>query len=665
MSTSLVLANGSLLINIDYKLRLKDLYYPHIGSENQLNKYLNEFFISINNKQYAIKEENFNIEIDYKDGYLYGKSILTSKKFDLIIELKDAVLVDRNIYIREIFVENKDKNLKNLKFYFQQNFALYESDFADTVYWDPLQDCLIHYKKNRYLAFGFIEGDVSYSCAAKKDNAGMGAVINNIDNNLDKNPISTGNVSSLLSKEFNDFKKGNDFYFIIAGKSLKEIQTQINYLRKRFSVKKISSLKNHQDKKFEIELQDKLELYFTDQETHKILNLYKRSLDIIKTQIDNNGAIIAANDGQYLKNDGTDSYSYVWPRDACEVIKTLIDVGEKELSKKSLEFLNKLLDTNGFMGHKYYPFATNFSNVPASSWQPWLSKNGNYIFPIQEDSTSLYIQATEKFISKFNDQEYLFTNWKSKIKKALSFIINYRFNISTSENINFQEFAKDFKIFTDSNLIMPSYDIWEQYYGLFTNTLVQVISSLDSGIVLAEMIEDFDFLDKLKICREELMQELELKFFDNHKNIFLKGIYLKDKEVVSGFEADSSLIYLWKNKVLDVIDPKVTSTMQFLIDKLQLKTHIKGYSRKEDDHYLKISEHNNPWVISTLWFSQYYYKINDLKNSKENLLWVIDHADRTGILSEQINPNTGFSLGVKPLTWSHAEYINTVNQFLK
>ena len=40
--------------------------------------------------------------------------------------------------------------------------------------------------------------------------------------------------------------------------------------------------------------------------------------------------------------------------------------------------------------------------------------------------------------------------------------------------------------------------------------------------------------------------------------------------------------------------------------------------------------------------------------------WVQSHAGSTGILSEQVNPHTGESLSVAPLTWSHAEYVATL-----
>ena len=44
------------------------------------------------------------------------------------------------------------------------------------------------------------------------------------------------------------------------------------------------------------------------------MDLFKRSLLILRTQIDSHGAIIAANDADIVRF-ASDTYSYMWPRD--------------------------------------------------------------------------------------------------------------------------------------------------------------------------------------------------------------------------------------------------------------------------------------------------------------------------------------------------------------
>ena len=47
------------------------------------------------------------------------------------------------------------------------------------------------------------------------------------------------------------------------------------------------------------------------------------------------------------------------------------------------------------------------------------------------------------------------------------------------------------------------------------------------------------------------------------------------------------------------------------------------------------------------------------------LSWVAAHALPSGVLPEQINPLTGESVSVSPLTWSHATYIATAHRILR
>ncbi len=44
----------------------------------------------------------------------------------------------------------------------------------------------------------------------------------------------------------------------------------------------------------------------------------------------------------------------------------------------------------------------------------------------------------------------------------------------------------------------------------------------------------------------------------------------------------------------------------------------------------------------------------------ELIKWVSDHAQTSGILSEQINPYDGSPLSVAPLIWSHSEFVITL-----
>jgi GH15 family glucan-1,4-alpha-glucosidase len=62
--------------------------------------------------------------------------------------------------------------------------------------------------------------------------------------------------------------------------------------------------------------------------------------------------------------------------------------------------------------------------------------------------------------------------------------------------------------------------------------------------------------------------------------------------------------------------------------------------------------------------AQYYIRTHAPDRARHYLAWVLQHAYPSGVLPEQINPNDGSPLSVAPLVWSHAEFINTVLDFL-
>ena len=86
-----------------------------------------------------------------------------------------------------------------------------------------------------------------------------------------------------------------------------------------------------------------------------------------------------------------------------------------------------------------------------------------------------------------------------------------------------------------------------------------------------------------------------------------------------------------------------------------------GIARYENDNYMRIKEDSNitgnPWIITTLWMARYYMRVGDMERAWSLIEWVKSHRQKSGILSEQINPYTGEPHSVSPLVWSNAEFI--------
>ena len=57
--------------------------------------------------------------------------------------------------------------------------------------------------------------------------------------------------------------------------------------------------------------------------------------------------------------------------------------------------------------------------------------------------------------------------------------------------------------------------------------------------------------------------------------------------------------------------------------------------------------------------------IQGLDEAYKILQWIEQHATKSGVLAEQMHPKTGEHLSTAPLTWSHAEFVITVDEYLK
>jgi GH15 family glucan-1,4-alpha-glucosidase len=85
-----------------------------------------------------------------------------------------------------------------------------------------------------------------------------------------------------------------------------------------------------------------------------------------------------------------------------------------------------------------------------------------------------------------------------------------------------------------------------------------------------------------------------------------------------------------------------------------------GAPRFEGDDY---NGYENPWFITSFWLAQYKMSLSDKDLARKALDWANGQIARTNILPEQVNPKDGAMLSAAPLSWSHAEFVNTCLDF--
>jgi GH15 family glucan-1,4-alpha-glucosidase len=121
-------------------------------------------------------------------------------------------------------------------------------------------------------------------------------------------------------------------------------------------------------------------------------------------------------------------------------------------------------------------------------------------------------------------------------------------------------------------------------------------------------------------------------------------------------------------------DPQAVATLQQVTDRLWVNTDIGGLARYQNDYYHQVERQDtsrvpgNPWFVCTMWLARYHLlrarTLDDLAPGVKLLEWAAQRALPSGTMAEQLHPHTGEPLSVSPLTWSHAEYVRAVREYI-
>lgn len=629
MVRNLSLGNGSMLVNLDSSLRVRDLYFPYAGQENHvLGK---PHRIGVHGKGFSWIEE-WETKPGYEKDTILGDSEAYNEIEGLRIKFEDTVECENNVFLREIQVSNEKDKSRSVGIFFHQDFDLYGTGMADTCFYHPDEKGLVHYKKNRY-----VMAQVRHENGECGDFSQFGIYRDNLEEDIEKgelnsNPIAQGEVNSAISIEVEIEPNSSEtvYYWLNAGKSLedvielnKEVEEQIEDFLKQTAMCWRGFLG---DQRHELEgLDDHLKEQF------------KRSVLVVRGQTNDNGAITAANDSENLEFN-QDKYGYVWPRDAAIVAEVMTKAGYPDLVRPFFDFAEDKIEDEGYLMHKYNP-----DSSLGSSWHSWIDEEGEKRLPIQEDETALTIWALNEFAVETGEKEILEEKWSSLVKPAADFIYEY-----------FDE---------DRNLPKASYDLWEEKHYVSTFTVASVYAGLKSSAAIARKVgehgEKYDLrADKIK---EKGLENLR----SDKTERYVRGI--EDGEKLD--EVSAPLFFLERFGLVDENDEYFENTVNAIVNDLSPDTEVGGIARYRGDYYHNVTDDfekvpGNPWIICTLWAAQHKIMRADdkkeLDEAREYMHWACENSLETGLLPEQVDPFTGEGKSVAPLTWSHSTFIETV-----
>ena len=645
MPKSLLLGNGSFLVGYDSYGQVKDFYYEYVGLDNQLTEEaLNRVGVWVDGRFKWLSDPGWKISIDYEDETFTGRVMAFNEELQLSINFTDAVYNETNIYIRRVSVLNQASNARNVRLFFNHQFRMYGVNKKDTVYYDPVDKSIMHYKGRRIvLISGSCNGESfsDYTVGLSGIQGKEGTWKDAEDGELSKNAIEHGTVDSTIGfgSSVDPNEKMVVDLWVCIGKSLEEAKDLQRYVKRKTPEYLIESTSD-----FWHAWVNKSDFNFYGM-SEKAITLFRKSLLITRGHIDDNGAIIASADSDMLKY-GKDDYNYVWMRDGSFVAMAMDKAGYFEVSKRFFAFCNDVITPDGYFFHKYRP-----DKALGSSWHPWINREGELQLPIQEDETALVVLALWSHYGYTKDLEFIESIYNSLVKKASSFMLGFK---------------------NEYGLPQPTYDIWEEKYGIHTFTCACVYGALTAAASFAKLLgKERD--EALFSAGAAQLKDSILKYLYNEKEgYFYKHITFDDGKVLHDETIDASSFYgVFRFGVLDIADPRLTRAFNVLQEKLVCGGKIGGVARYLGDIYYKVGSGvpGNPWILTTLWTAQYYIataaSAEDLEVVRTWLDWTADRATASGVLAEQYNPFTGEHLSASPLAISHATYIETVICYLE
>lgn len=637
--------NGSLLVNFDDKYQIRDIYFPHVGQENHTEGFPFRFGVWADGEFSWVFSDDWRRDLRYESETLVTDVHLINEKIGVEIVCNDTVGSHDNIFLRRARVRNLRDASREVRVFLHHDFRISESKVGDTAFYDPESLSLIHYKKNRYFLINTEPHFDVFTTGRKAFRDHEGTWRDAEDGNLKVGAITEGSVDSTIGVHLNLSAQqiGEFYYWIAAGKS-HETVCRLNKIIKTETPPRFLT----QTENYWRAWVNKNDLDFADL-APEIVDLFKRSLLITRTQCDADGAILAANDSDVTIR-ATDHYSYLWTRDGALVANALDLASYRFITRSFYDLCGKIIQPEGYFVQKY-----NSDGTVASGWHAaWDVQAKKRLVPIQEDETALVIWALRHHYDQYRDIEFVRGLYRSLIIRAADFMCSFR-NQKTK-------------------LPLPSWNLWENQLGVHTFTCSAVVGGLRAAANFADLFGDADRAAFYENAADEIVSAMREHLYSPKLNRFLRGLrYFGDETFEADTKLDASLFGLFYFGAFEANDELVRKTMREVEKKLWINTEIGGVARFESDDYMQISTDveritGNPWFICTLWLAEYRIAVaedeKDLKGALEIFEWTTKRALPSGILAEQIDPETGEPVSVSPLTWSHSTFVAAVMNYL-
>ena len=615
-----IIGNKNLKATFSKKGELLRLYYPNID----FRQFIDEFMVGIKVNDSRLINLADDINNVYSQNYIEQTNILNTEivntYFNLKIVQTDFVAHKENILVKRYKLINNNNIKLNVDLLLHSRILTSENNSASGIYKDSTLMQYMH----------------DYTFAIFSKNNPLSYQINNSDQNIKEGSISGKDYvgmskDSSISYNIGEIEPGEEatidlILTVYDNKKKTEIIEDENIRLKKLDINKQLEdtkrfWKSYLSKHNKINLLEPI-----NEKERKIKKIYERSILLFPLLYNNEtGGISAAIevDENYTK---CGRYSYCWPRDAVFITKAMYKLGmEKEVEKFYKSFCSNTQSKNGMWEQRFY---TDGNLAPCWGYQI--------------DETASVIYGVYDYYNYKQEPKFLKDNLKM-CEKAISYLEKYVDKVLNNEEMQL------------------SYDIWEECESIHAYSMAAIFSAFEVMIKINEAVKPLYETNRLKLEQIAKMNLRLEKYLVDIKKYVLKHFYDDNKKCFVRNEQDkkmdiSLLGLVYPFNMFSPKEVKIQNTVERI--NMTLRTYTGGYLRYEGDNYIG----GNPWIIANLWLAEYYLKAGIKNRARECFDFAIVGSNSHGLLPEQVDNNTMDPAWVIGLGWSHAMFINLLEE---
>ena len=309
MPRDLPLGNGALLVTFDGTYQLRDLYWPYVGLENHTDGHVFHVGVWVDGLFTWLDDPRWRRELHYASDTLMTRVELSHPDLNLTLNWSDTVDFHEPLFFRRVEVTNAAVQDRDVRLFFHHDFHIAGYELGDTAYYEPERRALYHYKGPHWFLInaavpgkrpddaqdsvdGWHIGLHQWACGQKEIANLQGTWKDAEDGVLSGNPIAQGSVDSTAAIHLTVPAGSSQlaYYWLAVGANFEEVTSLNRAVRRRGPWTFIDRTASYWHLWVDVHRPTFANL------PSNVSALYASSLLIMRTQIDNRGAIVAAND---------------------------------------------------------------------------------------------------------------------------------------------------------------------------------------------------------------------------------------------------------------------------------------------------------------------------------------------------------------------------------